>query len=98
MLDRDPESVEEFVEHLAILSRINNELPALEREFHTVTRLFTIANDFNLKIDPEQYAFYKSLGSTFHHLKVGDNFAFILISRYVCKLFIYFFQVELALH
>jgi dynein heavy chain len=69
MLDRDPESVEEFVEHLAILSRINNELRALEKEFLIVTRLFTIAHDFSLKIDPEQYAFYKSLGSTFHHLK-----------------------------
>jgi len=57
------------VEHLAILSRINNELPTLENEFLLVTRLFTIANEFELNIDPEQYAFYKSLGSTFHHLK-----------------------------
>ena len=69
MLDHDPGSVEAFVEHLAILSRINNELPALEKEFVIVTRLFTIANDFSLSIDPEQYAFFKSLGSTFHHLK-----------------------------
>lgn len=70
MLDRDPASVEDFVEHLAILNKINNELPTLEKEFQTVTRLFTIANDFYLHIDPEQYAFFKSLGSTFHHLKV----------------------------
>ena len=69
-LDRDPASVEEFIEHLAILSRINHDLPALETEFTTVTRLFTIIAEFNLAIDPEQYAFYKSLGSTFHHLKV----------------------------
>lgn len=69
LLDHDPGSVEAFVEHLAILNRINNELPALEKEFVVVSRLFTIANDFNLSIDPEQYAFFKSLGSTFHHLK-----------------------------
>lgn len=71
MLDRDPASVEDFVEHLAVLTRINNELFSLEKEFSTVTRLFAIAFDFNLKIDPEQYAFFKSLGSTFNHLKVS---------------------------
>jgi hypothetical protein len=70
MLDRDPASVEEFVEHLAILSRINNELPVLEKEFNIITRLFTISNEFNLSINPEQYAFFKSLSSTFNHLKV----------------------------
>ena len=71
MLDRDPASVEDFIEHLAILTRINNDLPNLENEFHIVTRLFAIAQEFNLLIDPEQYAFFKSLGSIFHHLKVG---------------------------
>ena len=71
MLDRDPASVEDFVEHLSILTRINNELPNLEKEFKTVTRLFNIANDFNLQISPEQYAFFKSLGTTFQHLKVN---------------------------
>ena len=55
-LDRDPASVEEFVEHLTILSHINNELPALEKEFNIITRLFTIANEFSLNINPEQYA------------------------------------------
>jgi len=69
MLDRDPASVEDFVEHLAVLTRINNDLPNLEAEFHTITRLFAIANEANLNIDPEQYAFFKSLGSIFHHLK-----------------------------
>ena len=71
LLDRDPTSVEDFVEHLSILNRINNELPALENEFVIVTRLFTIANDFNLSITAEQYAFFKSLGSVFHHLKTS---------------------------
>jgi hypothetical protein len=71
MLDKDPTSVEEFIEHLATLSRINNELSSLDTEFHLVTRLFAIALDFNLEIDLEQLAFFKSLGSTFHHLKVN---------------------------
>ena len=70
MLDKDPGSVEDFVEHLAVLTRITNELFSLEKEFTIVTRLFAIAYDYNLNIDPEQYAFFKSLGSTFNHLKV----------------------------
>jgi chromosome condensin MukBEF ATPase and DNA-binding subunit MukB len=78
-LDRDPSSVEDFVEHLAVLSRITNELANLEKEFATVTRLFMIANEFNLNIDPEQYAFFKSLGSTFHHLKVKTHYFFYFI-------------------
>lgn len=69
MLDRDPTSVEEFVEHLAILTRINNDLPSLEREFNTITRLFSIATEFDLSINAEQHAYFKSLSSTFNHLK-----------------------------
>ena len=80
MLDRDPSSVEDFVEHLSILTKINNELPSLEKEFKTVTRLFTIANDFSLQINPEQYAFFKSLGSTFQHLKVSFYKVYLHIS------------------
>lgn len=68
-MDRDPSSVEDFVEHLAILSRITNELPQLEIEFALVTRLFAIASEFSLSVTPEQYAFFKSLSSTFQHLK-----------------------------
>lgn len=69
MLDRDPSSVEDFVEHLSILSRINNEMSNLDKEFNTVTKLFNIGHEFTLSINPEQYAFFKSLGTTFHHLK-----------------------------
>ncbi len=87
MLDRDPSSVEDFVEHLAILTRINNDLPNLENEFHTVTRLFAIANEFNLYIDPEQYAFFKSLGSIFHHLKVKKVYKKILKTLIIFLIF-----------
>lgn len=41
----------------------------MENEFLTVSRLFSIAHEFNLSISPENYAFFKSLGSTFQHLK-----------------------------
>lgn len=70
MLDSDPSSVEDFVEHLSILSKINNEMPSLEKEFAIVNRFFTISKDFNLNIGDENYAFFKSLAPTFHHLKV----------------------------
>lgn len=77
MLDKDPASVEEFVEHLSVLSKINNELPNLEKEFLIVNRLFSVASEFNLNISPENYAFFKSLGSTFQHLKVNIDLNFI---------------------
>lgn len=70
MLERDPLSVDEFVEHLAILTRLNNDLAQLEKEFSIVSKLFSIINDFNLTINAENVAFFKSLGSTFHQLKV----------------------------
>jgi dynein heavy chain, axonemal len=71
LLEHDPISVDEFVEHLTALSRINNDLPQLEKDFTLVSKLFSIINDFNLNVDAENRAYFKSLGSTFHQLKVN---------------------------
>ncbi len=75
-LDHTPSSVEEFVEHLGFLGRIGMELPALEREYTVVTRLFTIAKDFNMTIQPEELALYQTLMPSFQHLKVGIRISF----------------------
>ena len=72
-LDHTPTSVEEFVDHLGFLGRMGMELPALEREYTVVTRLFTIAKDFNMKIEPEELALYQTLMPSFQHLKVGSS-------------------------
>ena len=68
--------MEEFVEHLSFLGRMAAELPALEREYTVVTRLFTISKDFDMKILPEELALYQTLMPSFQHLKVEKKSQF----------------------
>ncbi|XP_064622088.1 dynein axonemal heavy chain 6-like isoform X2 [Lineus longissimus] len=68
-LDYTPVSVEEFVDHLSFLGRMVSELPALEKEFIIVTKMFTIAKDFNVHLVPEELALYQTLAPSFQHLK-----------------------------
>ncbi|XP_071789676.1 dynein axonemal heavy chain 6-like isoform X2 [Asterias amurensis] len=68
-LDHLPQTVEEFVEHLAFLSHTASELPKLDQEYTVVTRLFTIARNFNMPIQPEELALYQTLMPSFTHLK-----------------------------
>ncbi|KAK3092231.1 hypothetical protein FSP39_000084 [Pinctada imbricata] len=68
-LDNAPKTVEDFVEHLSFLSKMTSEITALEKEFLIVTKLFTIAKDYQVKIEPEDLALYRTLGDSFQHLK-----------------------------
>lgn len=69
-MDKLPDSVEEFVDHLSFLGKMTSEMPALEKEFAVVTKMYTIAKDFNLEIEPEDHALYRTLAPSFQHLKV----------------------------
>ena len=62
--------MEEFVEHLSFLSKMASEMPALEKEYSIVTKLYTIARDFEVDIKPEELALYQTLSPSFQHLKV----------------------------
>ncbi|KAK7488391.1 hypothetical protein BaRGS_00020365, partial [Batillaria attramentaria] len=68
-LDKFPDTVEEFVDHLSFLGRMSTELPALEKEYNIVNKMFTIARDYNVDIHPEDLALYKILAPSFQHLK-----------------------------
>ncbi|MBN3325639.1 DYH1B protein, partial [Atractosteus spatula] len=68
-LDKEIETVEEFVDHLTFLGRITLEMPALERQYDFVTQLYTIAKDYRIPISPEELALYQILGPSFQHLK-----------------------------
>lgn len=46
------------------------DMPALEREFMVVTKLYTIAKEFDVKVNPEDFALYQTLAPSFQHLKV----------------------------
>ena len=69
-LDKMADSVEAFVEHLIFLSRMGNEIGALEKEYKIVTRMYTIARNFEMSISDEELALYKTLMPSFQHLKV----------------------------
>lgn len=70
LLDRDPRSVEEFVQHLATLNKVNSDLGNIETEFHTISQMFHIIKDFSMKIAPEAYALYRSLAPIYSQLRV----------------------------
>ncbi|XP_072106568.1 dynein axonemal heavy chain 6-like, partial [Mobula birostris] len=68
-LSKEPETIDMFGEHLLFLSRMEIELPKLERKFQTVTQLYGIANEYGVSIPPEEVALYQILVPTFHSLK-----------------------------
>ncbi|KAH9496161.1 Dynein heavy chain 6, axonemal [Bulinus truncatus] len=68
-LDKTIFTVEEFVEHLSFLGRMSTELPALEKEYDVVNKLFTIAKVYKVTIKAEEMALYQTLSPSFQHLK-----------------------------
>ena len=62
--------MESFVEHLIFLSRMSHEINSLEHEYKIVTRLYTIARNFDMNISDEELALYRTLMPSFQHLKV----------------------------
>ncbi|XP_059839458.1 dynein axonemal heavy chain 6-like [Hypanus sabinus] len=68
-LSKEPETIDMFGKHLLFLSRMEIELPKLERKFQTVTQLYGIANEYGVSIPPEEVALYQILVPTFHSLK-----------------------------
>lgn len=64
------DTVEAFVEHLIFLSRMANEITSLEKEYNIVTRMYSIARNFEMPISDEELALYQTLMPSFQHLKV----------------------------
>lgn len=87
-LDQTPASVEEFVEHLSFLGKMTTELPALDKEFLVVTKLFTIADQYNIRIEPEDLALYQTLAPSFQHLKV-----ILAYSNFIITVPLYTFKI-----
>ena len=50
---------------------MTSEMAALEKEYAIVTKLYTIARDFEVKMPPEELALYQTLAPGFQHLKVN---------------------------
>ena len=75
-----PESVEAFVEHLIFLSRMTNEIASLEQEYNIVTRMYSIARNFEMTISAEELALYQTLMPSFQHLKVWFEWSHFRLS------------------
>lgn len=58
------------MDHLSFLGRMSTELPALEKEYDVVNKMFTIAKSYQIYIKPEEMALYQTLSPSFQHLKV----------------------------
>jgi dynein heavy chain, axonemal len=74
-------TVEDFVEHLIFLAKLSAEVPAMETEYIMITKLYTIAKDFEVYVPPEDLALYQILPPSFQHLKVCVTFSVIVASR-----------------
>ena len=66
------------MERLNLQARVSRELPQLEHEFVKVTKLYSLAINFDVHVEPEEMALYQTLMPSFHNLKVGYTFAYVV--------------------
>lgn len=84
-LEVSTKTVEEFVDHLSFLSQIADDIPRLEREHELISKLFAIAMRHHSDLSEEEKALFRTLGPSFHQLKVCDAYD-VLIHSFVSKL------------
>ncbi len=65
--------MEEFVQHLATLNKVNSDLGNIENEFEIISKMFHIIKDFSMDIAPEAYALFRSLAPIYQQLRVGNQ-------------------------
>ncbi|XP_078069639.1 dynein axonemal heavy chain 6-like [Mustelus asterias] len=85
MLEKEPETIDLFGEHLIFLSRISAEMPMLERDFTAVTQLYAIANEYSIFVPPEDLALYHILIPSFQNLKARILYCEAMKHRNVAK-------------
>lgn len=67
------------MERLKMQTRVAKELPQLEQEFLKVTKLYSLAISFNVVIDAEEMALYKTLMPSVQHLRVCNLILYIFL-------------------
>lgn len=65
-----PSDVEDFVRYLADVDGVLSALPDLEARLQVVTNMYNVTQHFEVKVQEEEMALYKSLFPQFRHLKV----------------------------
>ncbi|XP_078399007.1 dynein axonemal heavy chain 6-like, partial [Cetorhinus maximus] len=84
-LEKEPETIDLFGEHLIFLSRISADMPRLETEFATVTQLYAIANEYSVLVPPEDLALYQILVPSFQSLNSSILYSEAMKDRNVIK-------------
>lgn len=66
--------LEEFVEHLNFLDDIFSSLTEIEKDFCTISELYSIVRHYQINVSEEQIAIYKIIFMKFNHLKTSMKF------------------------
>ncbi|XP_062938980.1 dynein axonemal heavy chain 14 [Cynocephalus volans] len=70
-LECDPTEIEEFVEHFTFLGAISSNISKLEKEYLTISQLYSVVRHYQIQISEEQIAIYKILLIKFGQLKTS---------------------------
>ena len=65
-----PSTVDNFVDFLANVDKIEAAIPNMEKRLTTITNFYNVAQQFEVSIHDVEMALYKSLFPQFRHLKV----------------------------
>ncbi|XP_063093605.1 dynein axonemal heavy chain 14 [Cavia porcellus] len=74
-MECDPTKMEEFVEHFTFLDEISSKISELEKEYLTVSQLYSVVRRYQINISEEQIATYKVLCIKFDHLIKAIKFS-----------------------
>ncbi|XP_050616221.1 dynein axonemal heavy chain 14 isoform X10 [Macaca thibetana thibetana] len=68
-LECDPTEIEEFVEHFIFLNTISSKISKLEKEYLTISQLYSVVTHHQIHISEEQIAIFQVLHIKFSQLK-----------------------------
>ena len=67
-----PADMTAFIQFLADVSRVEETLPLMETRLTTITNLYNVAQQFEVQVNREEMALYKSLFTRLRQLKVSQ--------------------------
>ena len=65
-----PADMSAFIQFLSDVTRVEGSVPHMETRLTTITNLYNVAQQFDVRVCEEEMALYKSLFTRFRQLKV----------------------------
>ena len=75
----------DFVQYLSFMTKLLVDLPAMEKEFGLIAKMYAVADEFDVPLPPEELALYRTLLPSFSHLKVRAQHAPKFLWSIVCQ-------------